>query len=344
MTLASDGKKMFAEFEAQQRGRPRGPVELHGNGRFVVSKRDFVPAYLKAREKGQLRDKAEAAMELLNRCTVCPRDCGVDRRASAAGVCKVGRRARVSSAFAHFGEEDCLRGWRGSGTIFFSCCNLHCVFCQNFEISHLGDGRELTAAELAEVMLQLQREGCHNLNFVTPTQVVPQILEALLIAIEGGLRLPLVYNTGAYDRLESLRLLDGVVDIYMPDFKLWDSQRSAKYLQAGDYPDAARRAIKAMHEQVGVLRVDEEGIARRGVLVRHLVMPGMLEDTRAIVGWLSTELSPDTLVNLMDQYHPAHKAANDVRYAEIRRRLTNEEFSLALQLARAAGLWRFDSR
>jgi putative pyruvate formate lyase activating enzyme len=262
----------------------------------------------------------------------------VDRWEDQTGVCKTGRRARVSSAFAHHGEEDCLRGWDGSGTIFFSGCNLGCVFCQNFEISQLAEGRELDAGQLAAVMLQLQEAGCHNINFVTPEHVVPQILEALPGAIAGGLRLPLVYNTGAYDSLESIRLLDGVVDIYMPDFKLWDPQPCAKYLRARDYADAARAAIKAMHEQVGVLRMDEDNLALRGVLVRHLVMPGMLEDTQAILRWLATELSPDTYVNLMDQYHPAHKAEREPQFAEINRRLSHAEFSRAMELAGDAGL------
>ena len=310
----------------------------------MLSRREFVPAYLKTHEAGRLREKVEAAQALLRSCKVCPRDCEVDRWEDQTGVCKTGRRARVSSAFAHRGEEDCLRGWKGSGTIFLSGCNLGCVFCQNFEISELAEGRELDAGQLAAVMVCLQEAGCHNINFVTPEHVVPQILEALPGAIEAGLRLPLVYNTGAYDSLMSIRLLDGVVDIYMPDFKLWDPQHCAKYLRARDYPEAARAAIKAMHEQVDVLRMDEDGLALRGVLVRHLVMPGMLEDTQAILHWLATELSPDTYVNLMDQYRPAHKAETEPQFAEINRRLSRAEFSQAIERANAAGLWRLDSR
>jgi len=320
------------------------PVELHGDGRFVLPRRDFVPAYVRTCETGRLKQKAEEALEWLWHCKVCPRQCEVNRWENQTGVCRIGRRARVSSAFAHLGEEDCLRGWRGSGTIFFSGCNLRCVFCQNYEISQLGEGRDVTAQQLAALMVQLQTTGCHNINFVTPTFVVPQILEALVIAIEAGLRLPLVYNTGGYDSLKSIRLLDGVVDIYMPDFKLWDTERSANFLTARDYPEAARRAIKAMHEQVGVLRVDGDGLALRGVLVRHLVMPGMLDDTREIMRWLATALSPDTFVNVMDQYHPAHKAETEPRFAEINRRITGGEFRQALEIARAAGLWRFDTR
>jgi putative pyruvate formate lyase activating enzyme len=225
---------MTADFELQARTR-KGPVRaLRGEGRFAFARREFVPAYLKAHEQGLLAEKVEAAQALLRACRLCPRVCEVNREEDQRGVCKTGRWARMSSAFAHLGEEDCLRGWRGSGTIFFSGCNLGCVFCQNFEISHLTEGREVDAGQLAAVMLRLQEAGCHNINFVTPEHVVPQILEALPHAIEGGLRLPLVYNTGAYDSLESIRLMAGVVDIYMPDFKLWDPPHCAKYLRAPD--------------------------------------------------------------------------------------------------------------
>src|SRR5574341_182785 len=284
------------------------PAELHGGGRFFLPRKNFVPAYIKTYEEGRLKQKAEEALELLHACTVCPRNCKVDRLANKTAACKSGRYARVASAFAHFGEEDCLRGWNGSGTIFFSWCNLRCVFCQNFETSQIGEGNEVTPHELANMMLGLQQSGCHNINFVTPEHVVPQILEALVIAVERGLRLPLVYNTSSYDSLDSMRLMDGVVDIYMPDFKLWDPERTLKYLLARDYPDAARKAIKAMHEQVGELRVDEGGLALRGVLVRHLVMPGLLDDTREIMHYLAREISRDTYVNVMEQYYPAWKA------------------------------------
>jgi putative pyruvate formate lyase activating enzyme len=319
-------------------------MESRGEGRFILSRRDFVPAYLKAYEQGLLAEKVATAQSLLRSCKVCPRDCKVDRWANQMGVCKTGRWARVSSAFAHHGEEVCLRGWHGSGTIFFSGCNLGCVFCQNFEISQLADGQELQAEQLAAVMLRLQEAGCHNINFVTPEHVVPQILEALPRAIESGLRLPLVHNTCGYESMESIRLLDGVVDIYMPDFKLWDPQHCAKHLRARDYAEAARAAIKAMHQQVGVLQMDEDGVALRGVLVRHLVMPGMLEDTRAILQWLATELSPDTYLNLMDQYRPAHRAESEPQFTEINRRPSRAEFCQATELAETAGLWRLDSR
>ncbi len=319
------------------------PFEVHGGGRFVLPDRDFTPAYLQAYEEGRLQEKVEEALEALRDCTLCPRNCHVDRWQNRFAVCKVGRFARVSSFFPHFGEEDVLRGWAGSGTIFFAWCNLRCVFCQNFETSQMGEGVEVGPQELAAMMLRLQELGCHNINFVTPEHVVPQILEALPYAIEGGLRLPLVYNTSAYDSLHSIRLMDGVVDVYMPDFKLWNREPARKYLLAPDYPEVARQVIRAMHEQVGVLRVNEDGLARRGVLVRHLVMPGLVEETRQILRWLA-ELSPDTYVNVMDQYYPAWKAKTDPKYAEIGRRITSWEYEAAVRFAREAGLWRLDSR
>ena len=335
---------MAENFELHAQRRRHLLKALDGGGRFLRPRRDFVPAYLKTYELGQLTERVVAAQELLRSCKVCPRGCQVNRWENKTGVCKNGRWARVSSAFAHFGEEDCLRGWNGSGTIFFSGCNLGCVFCQNFEISQLAEGRELDASQLAAAMLRLQAAGCHNINFVTPEHVVPQVLEALLIAIPGGLRLPLVYNTGAYDSLESIRLMHGVVDVYMPDFKLWDPQLCAKYLRAGDYAEAARRVIKAMHDQVGELSVDEDGLALRGVLVRHLVMPGLLEETRSVLHWLATGVSPDTYVNLMDQYRPAHKAGTEPQFSEINRRVSGSEFRQALSCAEEAGLWRLDAR
>jgi len=290
-----------------------------------------------------LAGRVERALALLADCCLCPRDCHVNRRADTFAVCKTGRYAVVSSYFAHFGEENCLRGWSGSGTIFFSWCNLRCVFCQNFDISWQGGGRPVAPEELAAMMLRLQERGCHNINFVTPEHVVPQILEALPLAIERGLRLPLVYNTGAYDSLDSMELTDGIVDIYMPDFKFWDPEAARRYLKAPNYPEAARRAIKAMHRQVGDLVLDEDGLAQRGVLLRHLVMPGGLAGTREIVQWVARELSPDTYINLMAQYYPAGKVSPQ-QYGEINRPIAGDEFQQALAVARAAGLRRLDSR
>src|SRR5262249_46924896 len=257
-------------------------------------RKTFVPAYVRAFENGVLQQRSEEAIESLRSCKVCPRNCEIDRFKNKIGVCKSGRLARVASAFPHFGEEDCLRGWNGSGTIFFGWCNLRCVFCQNFETSQFGEGAEVTASELARIMLDLQRIGCHNINFVTPEHVVPHILEGLLIAVERGLHLPLVYNTSAYDSIESIEFMNGLVDIYMPDFKLWDAEHCRKYLVANDYAQAARRVIAAMHAQVGELKVDESGLALRGVLVRHLLMPGLVDDTRDIMQWIAANLSRDT--------------------------------------------------
>lgn len=321
------------------------PDTVHGQGRFLLRQRDFIPAYLKTHAEGRLQDKVEEALAHMGpSCQVCPRLCkGVDRRADQFGVCKVGRYARVASAFPHFGEEDVLRGWEGSGTIFFSWRNLRCVFCQNFEVSQAPAGEELDARGLARIMLQLQEQGCHNINFVTPEHVVPQIVEALPHAIEMGLRLPLVYNTSAFDSPESLKVMDGLVDVYMPDFKLWDEDKSRDYLAASNYPQVARQTIAEMRRQVGELMVDEDGLALHGVLVRHLMMPGRLEDTRQIVGWLAG-LSQDTYLNLMDQYYPAWKAKTNPRFAEINRRVTRPEMQQAEELARAAGLWRLDDR
>ena len=320
------------------------PPEVHGNGRFLLERWRFVPAYLQTHERGRLQEKVEEALSLLASCAICPRHCHVDRLKNNHGMCRVGRYARVSNYFPHFGEEDVLRGWRGSGTIFFSWCNLRCVFCQNFETSQIGAGEEVSPRELARLMVRLQEQGCHNLNFVTPEHVVPQILEALPHAIDMGLRLPLVYNTSSYDSLDSIRLMDGVVDIYMPDFKLWDSEHCRQYLLARDYAAAAREVVQAMHRQVGELKVDQHGLALRGVLVRHLVMPGLLEDTQQIMHYLATALSRDTYVNVMDQYYPAWRVTREEKYADIRRHVWPEELHQAYRDAREAGLWRFDSR
>jgi putative pyruvate formate lyase activating enzyme len=285
-------------------------------------------------------------VSLLADCRICPRDCGVNRIEDRWAACKTGRYAVVGSAFAHFGEEDCLRGWNGSGTIFFSHCNLRCVFCQNFDISQAIKPRESrgsTPEKIAGLMLDLQRQGCHNINFVTPEHVVPQIVEAVAHAVDLGLDVPIVYNTGSYDSLDSLRLMDGIVDVYMPDFKYWSRERSRTYLKAEDYPEAARAAIRAMHDQVGPLIFDSNGLARRGVLLRHLVMPGSLDETRAILEWVVAELGPDTYVNLMDQYRPAGRVSRDA-FAEIDRALGPAEFREARRIARELGLRRLDER
>lgn len=305
---------------------------------FVVA--GFEPAYLAAGRVDELRARAAEAVAGLRECRSCPRDCGVDRLTDARGACEIGRFAHVSSAFAHFGEESCLRGTRGSGTIFFGSCNLRCVFCQNDDISQCPAGRPIGPAELARLMLALQEEGCHNINFVTPSHVVPQILEALPAALAGGLRVPLVYNTSAYDTVDTLRLLEGIVDIYMPDFKLWSEAACERYLTARDYADRARAAVAEMHRQVGDLRMTPDGVACRGLLVRHLVMPGLLAESQAAFEWLAA-LSKDTFVNVMAQYHPSNRVGAGA-FAELDRGLTPAELAEAGRLARAAGLWRFD--
>jgi len=293
-----------------------------------------------------LQARAAGAVASLADCRACPRNCGVNRLEGKWAACKTGRHAVVTSAFAHLGEEDCLRGWQGSGTIFFGHCNLRCVFCQNYDISQgIRPGSAAPGSppgDIARLMLALQRAGCHNINFVTPEHVVPQVLEALVRAVELGLRIPLVYNTSAYDSLESLALLNGVVDIYMPDLKYWSPAMSKRYLMAEDYPQAALAAVLEMHRQVGYLTMSADGLATRGVLIRHLVMPGALEDTRSLLTWIATELGPDTYVNLMDQYRPAGKVSS-VRYPEINRRVSSQEYRAAREVAERLGL-RMDSR
>ncbi len=294
----------------------------------------------------ELRDRASRAVVTLADCRACPRDCGVNRLEDKWAACKTGRYAVVGSYFPHFGEEDCLRGWNGSGTIFFSHCNLRCVFCQNYDISQAikaGRAPGSSPEEIAAMMLELQRRGCHNINFVTPEHVVPQVIEAVVEAIDRGLHLPIVYNTSAYDSLESIEMMDGIVDIYMPDFKYWSAERSRKYMQAENYTEAARAAIRAMHRQVGPLVLNNDGLAQRGMIIRHLVMPGCLDETRAILEWIASELGSDSYVNLMDQYYPAGKV-NEERYTEINRGLTSSEFHEAQQIALEVGLHRLDAR
>ena len=303
----------------------------------------FAPAYLRLYESGELAERVDRAVLALRSREVCPRDCRVNRLEDRFAVCKTGRHAVVASYFPHFGEEDCLRGYKGSGTIFFSGCNLRCVFCQNFDVSWRLQGAPAPPARLATMMLELQAQGCHNINFVTPEHVVPQIIEALPLAIEGGLRLPIVYNTSAYDSMESLELMDGIVDIYMPDFKYWDPEMARKYSKVADYPEVARRTVKEMHRQVGELVMGENGLAKRGLIVRHLIMPGNIAGTREVIRWIAGELSPTTYVNVMAQYYPAGKVSR-ADYEEINRRVTACEYEEALGEAWRAGLLRLDPR
>jgi putative pyruvate formate lyase activating enzyme len=292
-----------------------------------------------------LAARTARALAALADCRLCPRDCGVNRLEDRWSACKTGRYAAVASAFAHYGEEDCLRGWMGSGTIFFAHCNLRCVFCQNHDISQdikPRDARTVSPQQLAGLMLALQDQGCHNINFVTPEHVVPQIVEALAEAIPRGLHVPVVYNTSAYDSIHSVALMDGLVDIYMPDFKYWSTESSGTYLKAADYPVHARAAIKAMHEQVGPLVVGDDGLARRGLLIRHLVMPGALDESRAILEWIARELGRDTYVNVMAQYFPTGKVTAN-SYTDINRRVTDDEFTAVRKMARDLSL-RLDER
>jgi len=296
------------------------------------------PAYLDMPQMGELQRRAEEAERLLEGCRVCPRECLAQRLQGETGVCGVADKAMVASYGPHFGEEAPLVGVGGSGTIFLAHCNLCCVFCQNFEISQMDEGRTVSTAELAQMMLDLQRMACHNINFVTPTHQVPQILRALLAAIEGGLQVPLVYNCGGYESLETLRLLDGVFDIYMPDFKYGDADVANRYSKVEGYPEIAKAAFREMHRQVGDLVMDRRGIARRGLLVRHLVLPKNLAGTAEVVRFLAG-LSNDTYVNIMTQYRPCYQAHE---YPALAERTTRAEYEEAFRLAREAGLHRLD--
>jgi putative pyruvate formate lyase activating enzyme len=301
---------------------------------------DFTPTYVTLAEHGRLAARAAAAVRHLEDCDLCARYCHVDRRQGIAGaVCRTGERAVVHSYGPHHGEEDCLRGTHGSGTIFFSWCNLRCVFCQNWEISQKGIGREVEPHELATMMLRLQAQGCHNINLVSPSHVVAQIIEAVALAVPQGLRLPLVYNTGGYDSPEALALLDGIVDIYMPDMKYGDSRIARQYSKVRNYVDVNRAAVKEMHRQVGDLVLDAHGIAQRGLLVRHLILPEHLAGTEQVLAFLAREISPDTYINLMDQYYPCYRADE---HPPLDRPITADEYDAARQLAARFGLARLD--
>ena len=323
-----------------------GAAASKTNEQFILE--SFEAAYLTLLRSGELARRVAAAWSELRACRLCPRNCGVDRLAGREGFCKSLERARVTGAFAHPGEEACLSGEHGSGTIFFNRCNLRCVFCQNAGISQAQAGVPLSTANLAEAMLKLQACGCHNINFVSPSHVLPQILAAVSVAAGGGLRLPLVWNSGGYDAVPALALLDGVVDIYMPDFKFWKAETAGRFSSAADYPERARQALREMHRQTGVLRLSSGGLACRGVLIRHLVMPGLTYESSAIMAWIARELSPDSFVNIMAQYHPEHEvgaraAGGAMRFAEINRRPTEAEVEEVYAAARGAGLWRFNN-
>jgi putative pyruvate formate lyase activating enzyme len=298
----------------------------------------FTPAYLLL-PSGALSDKVREAEETLRKCTLCPRECRVDRTTGEMGFCRTGDNPFISSYGAHFGEEKPLVGRSGSGTIFMGNCNLGCIFCQNYSISHLGEGIVMSFEKLADVMLSLQNEGCHNINFVTPTHQMPMLLRSLLIASEKGLRLPIIYNCGGYESLHAIQLLEGVVDIYMPDFKYADPAMAKKYSQAENYPEVVKAALKEMHRQVGDLLTDKRGIAMRGLLVRHLVLPEGIAGTAQMVKFIAHEISKNTYINIMDQYHPCFKAFDQ---PPLNRRISAKEYTEAVNLAINAGLKRID--
>ena len=298
-----------------------------------------LPTYIHLHKTGELARRIEAVWAILRDCTLCPRHCHVNRLEGEKGVCRSGKLPVVSSFCAHFGEERPLVGRHGSGTIFLTWCNLKCVFCQNYDISQLGVGNEVEVEQLGEMMVSLWQQGCHNINFVTPTHQIAQILAALPYAIEHGLDVPLVYNCGGYEEVDTLRLLDGIFDIYMPDFKYGDSATAQRLSGAPRYVETAEAAIREMHRQVGNLLLDERGIAVRGLLVRHLLLPEGLAGTRLVMRFLSRELSPDTYVNILDQYRPCFNA---VDHPPLNRRITRKEFSEAVAIAQEEGLWRLD--
>lgn len=307
-----------------------------------MSASKFEPAYLALLRSGELGKRVRLAWRHMEDCDLCARYCRVNRIESVKGaVCRTGERAVIHSYGPHHGEEDPLRGHGGSGTIFFSWCNLRCVFCQNWEISQKGIGREVEPEDLARMMLDLQDQGCHNINLVSPSHVVAQILAAVHVAAQWGLRLPLVYNTGGYDSLEALALLDGVIDIYMPDMKYGDSETAHRYSHVRNYWEANQAAVREMHRQVGDLVVDDRGIARRGLLVRHLVLPGDLANSEKVLAFLASAISPHTYLNLMDQYYPCYRASD---FPPLDRPITLEEYRQVLALAERYGLHRLDRR
>ena len=299
----------------------------------------FQPSYIKLYETGELHKRIELLNKILEDCCLCPRNCRVNRFKGEKGVCRVGALPMVSSFHAHFGEERPLVGYYGSGTIFLTYCNLKCLFCQNYDISHLGEGREISREELGSMMISLMRQGCHNINFVTPTHQAAQIVSALPYAIEKGLEIPLVYNCGGYESVETIKLLDGIIDIYMPDFKYGNNESAKKLSAAPDYVEVAKGAVKEMHRQVGDLKIDKRGIAQRGLLIRHLVLPSSLAGTREVMRFVAKEISRNTYVNIMGQYRPCYKA---FEHPPMNRRITSEEFEEAVRIAREEGLWRLD--
>lgn len=297
----------------------------------------FIPSYITLYKSGELLRRIKQLNEFLKECRLCPRQCKVNRLSGEKGVCQANSILRVSSAFPHFGEEPPLVGDHGSGTIFLTHCNLRCIFCQNYDISHLGRGEVITLTDLARVMIRLQEMGCHNINFVTPTHYAPQIVASLPEAIEMGLRIPIVYNCSGYESLEVIRLLEGVVDIYMPDTKYMEERYSKRFSNAPDYPEVIKKVLKEMHRQVGDLIINSRGIAERGLLIRHLVMPNGVASSEAILKFIAQEISVHSYVNIMDQYRPEFLAHE---YSEINRRITQKEYMEAIHIAKHYHLYR----
>lgn len=297
----------------------------------------MLPSYINIYRTGELFERIEALGSILEKCALCPRRCGANRLRGELGTCRGGAGAMVSSAFPHFGEEPPLSGLFGSGTIFLTNCNLRCVFCQNYDISHLGQGREVTSTELAEIMTGLQRQGCHNINFVTPTHYAPQIIAALPEAVDRGLELPLVWNCGGYESVEVIKLLDGIIDIYMPDVKYSEAEPAKEYSAAPDYPEVVRDVLLEMQRQVGDLSVDARGIARKGLVIRHLVMPNGVAGSEETLRFIAEKISRNAYVNIMDQYRPFYRAGE---HEEINRPVTSDEWSEAAKAARRHGLHR----
>lgn len=299
---------------------------------------NYIPGYVKLSETGELDNRIRILKERLTSCIVCPHHCKVDRPNNERGFCRAGADMVIDGYGPHYGEESVLVGAGGSGTIFFSYCTLQCVFCQNCEISHYGEGYEITPSELAQIMLSLQKKGCHNINFVSPSHFVPQIVEAISLAVKDGLTLPLLYNTGGYDEIDTLKLLEGVIDIYMPDIKFGDNIKAKKYTKSAKYFDIVKSAVKEMHTQVGNLKMNEKGIAYKGLLVRHLVMPENITDTDKVLEFISNEVSTDTFINIMSQYYPAHKSYS---FPELSRRISKNEYNEAVKYAKQLGMTNF---
>lgn len=297
----------------------------------------FVPSYISLFEKGELHKRIEILNEFLKECRLCPRECQANRLDGELGYCEAGSELMVSSAFPHFGEEPPLVGFHGSGTIFLTYCNLRCIFCQNYDISHLGRGDRISPSGMARATIRLQETGCHNVNFVTPTHFAPQIVASLPEAIKMGLHVPIVYNCSGYESLEVVRLLDGVIDIYMPDAKYMDEKYAKRFSNASDYPEVLRKVLKEMHRQVGDLAINSKGIAERGLLIRHLVMPGGAASSEAVLRFIAEEISVHSYVNIMDQYRPEYRAHE---HPEINRRIAHKEYLEAIQMARRFQLYR----